>query len=85
MPAVFVRNSGNAHGRVSGFLSGTDASGRSLDFTPSSFPILPGETRAVALIATDNRDAQANVQLPVTIRGTLEWESGRLPFEHRFD
>ncbi len=85
VPAVFVRNSGNAHGRISGFLSGTDGSGRSLDFTPSSFPILPGETRAVALIASDNRDAQANVQLPVTIRGTLEWESGRLPFEHRFE
>jgi hypothetical protein len=84
-PAIFVKNSGNAHGRLGGFLNGTDGAGRRLDFAPSSLPILPGETRAIALSATNDRDEQVEPKAPVTIRGTLEWEGGRLPFEQRID
>lgn len=85
VPAVFVRNLGNAHGRLSGFLTGTDSQGRRLDFTPASLPILPGESRAIALTAANDRDEPAPAPFPVTIRGMLEWSGGRLPFEHRFD
>lgn len=84
-PALFVRNSGNAHGRLGGFLTGTDGQGRKLDFSPSSLPILPGETRAIALTAANERNEPIPTPFPVTIRGTLEWTGGRLPFEHRFD
>lgn len=84
-PVVFVRNTGNAHGRVSGFLIGTDGQGKRLDFTPSSLPILPGETRAIALSAANDRDEPVLTPVPITIRGTLEWTGGRVPFEHRFD
>ena len=85
VPALFVRNTGNAHGRLAGFLNGTDSAGRRLDFAPSSLPILPGEVRAIALTATNDRDEPVEPKGPVTIRGTLEWSGGRLPFEQRFD
>ena len=42
VPALRVHNAGNAHARMSGFLTGTDASGKKYDFTPSDLPILPG-------------------------------------------
>ena len=78
-PMLRVRNSGNAHGRVGGFLSGTDASGKALEFTPSSMPILPGETRAVSLNATRPGDPEVavQVQFPVTISGKLELGKGQ--------
>ena len=47
--------------------------------------ILPGEVRAIALTATNDRDESVEPKGPVTIRGTLEWSGGRLPFEQRFD
>lgn len=78
-PVLLVRNTGNAHGRLSGFLSGADGSGKTLEFTPSSLPILPGETRAVPLNATrpGDTDTEVTVQFPVTVRGKLEWGKGR--------
>ena len=85
VPAVVMRNSGNAHGRLSGFLTGTDIQGRRWDYSPSSLPILPGESRAVALTAINESNEPARTTFPVTIRGTLEWTGGRLPFEHRYE
>jgi len=85
LPAVRVRNTGNAHGRLSGFLSGTDAQGRGLEFSPSSFPVLPGETRTIALTATAGRDEAVRIAYPVTVRGLLEWDNGRLELDRRFD
>jgi len=79
-PVLQVRNTGAAHGRLGGFLSGTDASGKSLEFAPNSLPILPGETRSVTLNATRPGDTETEVpvQFPVTIRGKLEWGKGRV-------
>jgi hypothetical protein len=85
VPAVFVRNNGNSHGRLSGFLTGTDIQGRRWDYSPSSLPILPGETRPVELSAINDRNEPARTIFPVVIRGTLEWTGGRLPFEHRYE
>jgi hypothetical protein len=78
-PVLKVRNTGTAHGRLGGFLSGTDASGKALEFSPASFPILPGETRAIALTATRPGDSETSVQVqfPVTVSGKLEWGNGR--------
>lgn len=74
-PVLQVRNTGTAHGRLGGFLSGTDASNTKLDFAPGTTPILPGETRTVALVATRSGDPHTAVavRFPVTIRGKLEW------------
>lgn len=85
LPMLKVKNTGNAHGRLSAFLSGTDAKGQNLDFTPSTFPILPGETRVVELSATTRRGEVARVAYPVTISGQIEWGNQRTPFEQRFE
>lgn len=85
VPTLMVHNSGNAHGRLSGFLSGTDAAGTKLEFTPSTLPILPGETRAIPLTpALEGGDTAATVAYPVTVKGTLEWAGQRQSFEQRF-
>jgi hypothetical protein len=84
-PVLYVRNIGNAHGRIGGFLTGTDARGQRYDVSPSSLPILPGETRQVTLTAANDRNEPIAMPLPITIRGTLEWSGGRLPFERRFE
>ena len=49
VPALRVHNEGNAHARLSGFLTGTDAAGQKYDFNPSDLPILPDEVREVLL------------------------------------
>jgi hypothetical protein len=84
LPVVDIRNSGNAHGRISGFLSGTDASGKKLDFDPATLPILPGESRGIVLSPSTGRDEPIKIEYPVTIRGTLEWGDKSIPFEQRF-
>ena len=84
-PTLWVRNRGNAHGRLGGFLTGVDARGRELEFAPSTFPVLPGETRALTIAAQTAPNQPTDPELPVTVRGTLEWAGGRVPFEHRFE
>lgn len=91
-PAIEVRNSGSATGRLSGFLSGTDASGKKFDFSPDGNPILPGAVRRIVLVpslpsgtgATDNSASAVRVQYPITVQGQLEWGRERVKFEQRF-
>ncbi len=85
VPAIEVRNSGSAHGRLSGFLSGTDAKGRRLEFAPANLPILPDDVRAIALTPSLNGKNIADLAYPVTIRGSLEWGDQREPFEQSFN
>jgi P pilus assembly chaperone PapD len=86
-PVLQVRNTGLAHGRLEGFLSGTDASNTPLDFVARGYPILPGETRAIPLNAARQGDQDAPVTLafPVTVKGKLEWgKKQSQDFEQRF-
>ena len=86
-PVLLVRNDGKAHGRLAGYLGGTDASGSKLEFTPASLPIMPGETRAIALTATKEGDTETAVpvKFPVTVSGKLEWGGSQaLELEQRF-
>jgi hypothetical protein len=84
VPVLQVRNQGNAHGRLSGFLSGKEGGGRSIDFEPVTLPILPGETRAIALTPVFAGKEATDVRYPVTVRGTLEWGTSSTPFEATF-
>lgn len=84
LPVLRVRNSGRAHGRLTGFLSGTDASGRSLEFMPAGLPILPGETRTIALGVAGESAEAVEIKYPITIRGTLEWGGRSTPLDARF-
>ena len=85
VPVLLVKNSGNAHGRLTGFLSGTDASGKKLEFTPSTLPVLVGETRAISLVPYGDKDQVVTIAYPVTIKGKLEWgDNQSTPFEQTF-
>jgi hypothetical protein len=76
---IDVKNTGGAHGRLDGFLSGVDAQGQALEVTAADTPIMPGETRAVALKFTRPGDPGAVLQpaFPVSVKGKLEWGKGR--------
>ena len=85
VPAVEVRNDGMAHGRLEGLLNGTDAAGQLFELAPADLPILPGETRTIALSPiADERKPAPPIQYPLTVKGTLEWGKNRVPLEHRF-
>jgi hypothetical protein len=85
MPALVVHNSGTAHGRMTGFLTGTDAKGNSYDFTPSDFPILPHEQREVFLTPSTPKDDHPTLTFPVTVKGTLEWGKQRTELNQLFE
>ncbi len=77
-PMLTVRNTGNATGRLSGVLKGTDANGATIEFTPESVPILPDTTRRIALQAYEPGPRTATstpppFKWPLTLRGVLEY------------
>jgi hypothetical protein len=77
-PAATFRNTGRTHGRPEGVLEGRDASGKTYEFVVSPFPILPGETRAVALWPQEGPDKKSpQLVYPVRLRGTIEWDGGK--------
>ena len=84
VPALRVHNAGNAHTRMSGFLTGKDASGRKYDFTPADFPILPGEVREVFLTPSTSDNQTPTLSFPVTVQGTLEWADQSTELNERF-
>ena len=89
LPVISVKNEGNAHGRLAGLLVGTDARGQRLDFSPSTLPILPDQTRPVTLNISPDPNAQKDAPLPViaypiTIKGNLEWGGKAQAFEATF-
>jgi hypothetical protein len=86
-PVIRIRNTGNAHGRLAGFLTGTDASGTALELQAGTTPIMPGETRDIALTATKpgDTDTPVAIRFPITISGKLEWgKNGAMPINQRF-
>lgn len=82
---VDVRNRGNAHGRLEGFVNGIDASGARFELAPADLPILPGETRAVTLspVVEDGKPAPV-VRFPLVVTGKLEWGRNSVPLDTRF-
>jgi hypothetical protein len=87
VPAVRISNTGNAHGRLEGFVDGRDASGKKLTFMPSNLPIMPGETRLITLSPDGDRPGELGpvLKFPVQIKGALEWANHKTPIEASFD
>ena len=85
VPTLRVHNAGSAHGRISGFLTGTDAKGNSYDFTPSDYPILAHEEREVFLTPTSATNDHPTLTFPVTVKGTLEWGKHQTDLDQRFE
>ena len=85
LPVLEVRNSGNAHGRLGGFLTGKDATGAEFEMAPADNPILPGDVRLIALspVIAEGKKPPI-IQYPLAVKGTLEWGKIRLPLEQRF-
>jgi len=86
-PVLKIRNTGNAHGRLAGFLTGTDAGGTGLELQASTTPIMAGETREIPLLATKPGDTETIVAIrfPIAIGGKLEWgKNGSMPINQRF-
>jgi len=85
LPVIDVTNRGNAHGRLEGFLTGIDASGKEFELAADDSPVLPGRTRLVGLRRLGEGSAKASqIQYPLTVKGTLEWGAQREPIELRF-
>lgn len=90
-PMLTVRNSGNATGRLSGILKGTDAAGMTTEFSPETVPVLPGRTRVIALqpyepgprAAASSAATSSRLKWPLSLRGTLEY--GPLDNTGRFE
>jgi hypothetical protein len=90
VPTLNVRNEGNAHGRLAGLLTGVDAKGQRLDFSPNTLPILPGQTRPISLLVNPDPNALKEAPLPrisfpITIKGNLEWGGRNQAFEATFN
>lgn len=85
VPALRLHNQGNAHGRVGGFLTGTDANGARYDFTPSDFPILPHEEREVYLTPSTASNGQPELAFPVHVSGKLEWDGNPIAVDQTFE
>jgi len=97
-PVVMVENTGTAHGRLSAFLSGIDAAGVRREFSPSTLPVLPGETRMIALnpddgeelleadaeVPADNK-AKKPIAFPITIAGEMNDAFSSFRFEGVFE
>lgn len=81
-----VRNEGNAHGRLGGYLSAKDANGQSFEMVATDLPILPGDTRVIGLRPVSNEEGKAapKVAFPLTVSGELEWDGGKLPVNQTF-
>ena len=97
-PVLMVENTGTAHGRLSAYLNGTDASGTKREFAPSTLPILPGETRMISLNVDNGSDAiESQVQpardmdaakpiaFPLSISGTINDSVNSFKFEGVFE
>jgi fimbrial chaperone protein len=68
VPGLGVTNTGGSTIRFSGFLEGRDANGKRVYFSPSSLPVLPGQTRTVAMMPVDPMQSgkAAKDRTPVT-------------------
>ena len=84
LPTLRVFNSGTVHGRVAGFLTGTDAKGVKYDFNPSDFPILPQTTADVYLAPSTSTDDHPTLTFPVRVHGTLEWDQHKQKIDETF-
>jgi hypothetical protein len=85
VPRLQVRNTGNAHGRLDGFVSGVDAQGRKIDFVPEALPILPAQSRVVALVPNVPGNGAVTLAYPMAVKGDLEWGDQKTAIDLRFE
>ena len=80
-PYIVVKNSGNAHGRTTGFVDAIDADNKRFEFEITPLPILPGQTRRIPLFQPVIDEQQpAPFSPPLELKGTIEWNGGKEKF-----
>jgi fimbrial chaperone protein len=85
LPALSVVNTGDAHTRLGGFVSGRDSAGRSLVFTPQSVPVLPGQARTIVLRPqVPEGEPSPEISFPIRLTGRLDWSGQRLDVDAVF-
>ncbi len=83
LPVLRVRNLGDMHGRLDGYLAGVDAKGNRIVLVPDNSPILVGATRDIPLYpqVEDNSPKAPAIVYPLRIKGRLDSGSQRLDIE----
>ncbi|WP_020395321.1 hypothetical protein [Thiolinea disciformis] len=85
LPVVTVTNSGDAHGRLEGTLEAIDAVGRPLQLSPEGTPILPKQTRSLALLPLGEQNGKAPpIHYPISSKGNLDWDKGSFKLNATF-
>ncbi len=67
LPAIAIENSGNAHGRLDADLVAKNSNGKNVPLTIATSPILPGQTRQMALTPAPG----LALDYPLTITGKI--------------
>lgn len=76
-PVAIVRNSGDAHGRLDGAIDAVGADGAKFQLIPDGTPVLPGQTRNLALTPKGEPGGKPPVIVfPLRTHGTLDWDNG---------
>lgn len=83
VPGLRIRNAGDGHGRLDGFLAAMDARNQRFVLVPDNSPILPGATRVIPLYPQPPSDGTAApaIAYPLRIRGRLDADRQRLTIE----
>lgn len=83
IPVLRIRNNGDLHGRLDGYLAAVDAKGKRIVLVPENSPILVGATRDIPLFPQSEGATAAPPEIvyPVRIKGRLDAERQRLDIE----
>lgn len=83
LPLVSIRNTGNAHARLGGFLDAIDDNGKRITVSPAADPILPGTTREIALLPLGEgaNAPEPKLTFPLRLKGRLEAPPLRLDID----
>jgi hypothetical protein len=85
-PVITVGNQGDAHGRLEGGLDAVDAKGQKFDLLPEGTPILPGQTRTLALLPrAESGQPPPEPTLPIKASGQLDWDLGSFKVNASFE
>lgn len=85
-PVIQVRNEGKAHGRLDGTADAVDAKGTRFEIAVESTPILPGQSRQLALSAQAPRGQKPYAfVLPIQVNGRFDYENGAIDIDARFE
>jgi hypothetical protein len=87
LPYLQVRNAGDMHSRLDGFLAGVDANGARVVLVPDNSPILVGVTRDIPLHPQAERPGEPvpAIAFPLRIKGRLDADRQRLDIDTTVD